>query len=930
MRHRLLNRGFFAIALALIVGAGFTAILYWMAYEWEAVHRDAEFSLKAEDRAESLARTLDAGLSTLHSIRGLFDASQEVERGEFSAFVHDAFVRHPQIHALWWVPRVRHRDREAFVESARRTGLAGYQISGLDPAGRSVTRANAENYFPILYSEPGGWEDRLLGFDLASIPAVRETLDEAVATGQATATARMALLSTNHKAAGGDGVIAFLAIYTKHRPVDTLAQRIQHLEGVVAASFRFRDLAGLAWRETADVDMVSYVFDEDGAAGTILLARGIESGDDPPGLHSFDEAQVRSESIWSSSIPFARRRWALFCVPKPAYFAAQQHWYSITVLLGGILFTALFVGYVANALRHATLAERTVTIRTGELRREIAERQRTEDHLRSLLAVSRAFVASQSPRETSTSVLRTISETFGWSLGALWSLDESNQTLRCVEVWNPAGSRHREFEDLSRRTRFSKGRGLPGRVWASRQSAWIPDVTRDTNFPRGPVANQVGLHAAFGVPICVGERFLGVMEFFSPEIRPPDTALLDLMDVFGGQIGLFLERRIADEALQESEERYRDLFENASDLIQSVAPDGRILFVNRAWLETLGFQESAIQNLNVKDLLHPDSRASFLDALRRVMAGERVDKVEATFVARTGRGIPLEGTMNGRFVNGRPAYARGIFRDRTEQQRVERMKADFLSTVSHELRTPLTAIRGALGLIAGGATGELPASMRTMLQIAHRNSARLVKLISDILDAERIESGRLAFSFAAHELQPLIDQVVETNRPLAELQGVRFEIVERLPQARVWVDADRLAQVATNLLSNAAKFSPSGTAVQIRLATNAGRLRVTVTDFGPGVPEEFRPHVFDKFVQADTSDSRHKSGTGLGLAIARSLIERMGGSIGFESGSLPGTSFWFDLPALPETARETRDPAWVPEETFPAKERAVASREVRE
>jgi CheY-like chemotaxis protein/anti-sigma regulatory factor (Ser/Thr protein kinase) len=233
----------------------------------------------------------------------------------------------------------------------------------------------------------------------------------------------------------------------------------------------------------------------------------------------------------------------------------------------------------------------------------------------------------------------------------------------------------------------------------------------------------------------------------------------------------------------------------------------------------------------------------------------------------------------------------------TELKRIDRMKSEFVSTVSHELRTPLTSIRGSLGLIAGGVAGELPPMAKNLVGIATSNCERLIRLINDILDSEKIESGKMRFEMQQVELQALLAQALSANEGFAGQHNVKLALEAPADVVRVHVDSDRLTQVVTNLLSNAVKFSPPESCVRVRvLGAGSGRIRVEVADSGPGIPEEFRKRIFQKFSQADTSDTRQKGGTGLGLNISRAIVERMGGNMGFTTQTGVGTVFFFDLP----------------------------------
>lgn len=249
-----------------------------------------------------------------------------------------------------------------------------------------------------------------------------------------------------------------------------------------------------------------------------------------------------------------------------------------------------------------------------------------------------------------------------------------------------------------------------------------------------------------------------------------------------------------------------------------------------------------------------------------------------------------------RNAGGRAVRMTGLIWDITESQRVERMKKEFVATVSHELRTPLTSIRGSLGLVAGGIAGQLPERAASLVNIALNNCERLTLLINDILDMEKLESDRQRFDVRRMNIGELITRSLEDNAGFAQSLSVRFTTPEPLCASEVLVDPDRFLQVMANLLSNASKFSPAGAAIEVTARCDHGRVRVAVRDFGKGIPLEFQPRIFQKFSQADSSDSRSRAGTGLGLAISRAIVERLGGEIGFETGA-GGTTFYFELPA---------------------------------
>ncbi len=249
-------------------------------------------------------------------------------------------------------------------------------------------------------------------------------------------------------------------------------------------------------------------------------------------------------------------------------------------------------------------------------------------------------------------------------------------------------------------------------------------------------------------------------------------------------------------------------------------------------------------------------------------------------------------------TQGAPDRITGFTRDITEVHAVERMKNEFLSTVSHELRTPLTSMRATLGLIMGGGVGALSGKAQELMGKALRNCERLTMLINDILDIEGIESGSLALTAKPTGLAILVQQAIETNAGIAAKANVRYVIVGVIPQVELMVDNERFVQVMSHLLSNAVKFSAAGDHVELSARLRGERVRIEVRDFGPGIAAEFQSRMFQRFSQADASDSRRRGGAGLGLAISKSIVEKMGGRIGFETQQGLGTTLYIDLPAI--------------------------------
>jgi PAS domain S-box-containing protein len=249
-------------------------------------------------------------------------------------------------------------------------------------------------------------------------------------------------------------------------------------------------------------------------------------------------------------------------------------------------------------------------------------------------------------------------------------------------------------------------------------------------------------------------------------------------------------------------------------------------------------------------------------------------------------------------ANGKVIQYVAIRTDITERKRVETLKSEFVSIVSHELRTPLTSLVGSLGLIHSGALGEMPAKAASLLEIAQRNAQRLVALVNDILDIEKIDSGSLEMRFAACDIVKFAEQVLAENDAYGENLGVQFELEAPSGDVFVRADKERLNQVLTNLLSNAAKFSPRGGVVTVKLTRENENIRISVRDCGPGIPPEMQEKIFERFHQVDSSDSRKIKGTGLGLSICKQIAEQHGSEIHLRSTPGEGATFFFCLPEI--------------------------------
>jgi PAS domain S-box-containing protein len=346
--------------------------------------------------------------------------------------------------------------------------------------------------------------------------------------------------------------------------------------------------------------------------------------------------------------------------------------------------------------------------------------------------------------------------------------------------------------------------------------------------------------------------------------------------------------------LRERDEAFRRLARSVGEGMGiTIVVDGCIVAANHAFAKMFGHENAMIIGLELTEFIAGEAREGA--SVRPAVSSSRPREARA----RRKDGTTFDVEVTTKSITYQGYEASGIIvRDITERKEIDRLKTEFVSVVSHELRTPLTSIRGSLGLMEGGAVGELPPKARELVGIARQNADRLIRLINDILDLEKIESGKVQLNIAALDPAQLVERTVAELRAMALQYKVRMtpRIERRDPVAG---DLDRVIQVLTNLVSNALKFSPEDGQVTIVVGDGtAGFIRFTVTDEGPGLTEDQRSKLFGRFVQLEAADTRKRGGTGLGLAISRSLVEQQSGRIGVDSEPGHGSSFWFELPLI--------------------------------
>ncbi|ABF42504.1 multi-sensor signal transduction histidine kinase [Candidatus Koribacter versatilis Ellin345] len=530
--------------------------------------------------------------------------------------------------------------------------------------------------------------------------------------------------------------------------------------------------------------------------------------------------------------------------------------------------------------------------------RDITERSRARAQLEVQNAVARVLAEAENLDQSIPEILQALCNNLDWELSEFWGVDPEQDSMTFNFAWSLPGIDLSEFLDISQHTRIQRGEGLAGRVWEKATAIQVPDITQEENFVRKIEVEALSLKTAVGFPIRSREGVIGVFTLFSMRHRHVDNHLLSMLNTVGAQIGQFIARKRAEQEITQNEDRYHYLFENSADLILTFGTDGTILHPNSTWMSTLGYSREELLKKPLFDLIGPEDRERCKAIIGMIVRSGSTDKVELTFRSQDGRKIVVEGTISCRYGITGVEYCSAIFQDVTKRREVDRMKNEFISVVSHELRTPLTSIRGSLGLLAGGALRKDPEKADRMLDIALKNTERLVRLINDILDIEKIESGNIALNVQPLDAADLISQASATMHAMADANKVRLET--HSTRGILYADRDRMLQTLTNLLSNAIKFSKPDNTVTISSQRRGGGLLIRVRDQGRGIPSNKLQTIFERFQQVDASDSRDKGGTGLGLAICRSIVQQHGGSIWVDSIDGKGSEFFILLPRFQE------------------------------
>jgi PAS domain S-box-containing protein len=544
---------------------------------------------------------------------------------------------------------------------------------------------------------------------------------------------------------------------------------------------------------------------------------------------------------------------------------------------------------------------------------DVTPQRRAQDELELGYMVQKKLAEAASLREGIKGVLAALGARFDWDTCSFWVVDRRDGALRLSGMWHNDAAAGEPFERESRRLRFSEGEGLPGRVWATGEPAWVEDLTEEPNFPRRESAQASGFHTGVAFPAAAGGELRGVLELFSRERRSRDPEVMSLLPSAIGHLASFVATR---GALEEHQGRFQAVLDAAPAPVYAKDAEGRYMFVNRRFEEVLNVRAEDVVGCTDYDIMPREVAKTVRANDRQVLSTGRQIEIEeevpsgdtpawylsVKFPLRNGAGevyavcgISSEITELKR--------AQQELSHREEIERATRAKTEFLSRVSHELRTPLNAILGYGQLLE-----VEPLSERQHESVGQimKGGRHLLELVDELLEISRIESGEFKVSLRPVDVATALRDILHLLQPLAAERDVT--IVNHVPTAPCWAQADeqRTKQVLLNLLSNAIKYNRSGGEVDVGLTETDGYLSVRITDTGHGIAPENLERLFSPFDRLGAEQSTIQ-GTGLGLALSKLMVEAMKGRLAVESIVDVGSTFVLELPVTTAPDPELSD-----------------------
>jgi PAS domain S-box-containing protein len=559
-----------------------------------------------------------------------------------------------------------------------------------------------------------------------------------------------------------------------------------------------------------------------------------------------------------------------------------------------------------------------------------------EERLQIQHAVSRLLAESPKLGEATRRILQTLCDQAGWDVAAIWYADRHGTEITCAGICHAPSVDAAEFEARSREIRFQSGVGLPGRVWSSSQPTWITDLAKDSNFPRAPAAIKAGLRTGLAFPLRLRNEIFGVIECFSRSVWPRDEKFLRMMATIGDQLGQFIERKRAEEALHASEELHRTISETAADGIITIDESSTIISVNPGAEHIFGYTRQELMGKSLTALMPERFREAHRFGLRRYLESGKPNipwqGVELPGLHKDGRELPLEISFGLSSQNGKRIFT-GVVRDIAERKRAEeklrqseaqlvqanaeleqhakkledtvadrtaRLRETvgeletFSYSIAHDMRAPLRVMHSFATILQEDEAERLSPTARDYLGRIANSAKRLDALIQDVLNYSRVIRAELKLE--PIDVRKLILEIIDSYPNLHAPQA-DIHVQDNMPE--VLANTAALTQVISNLLGNAVKFVREGVRPRVEISAEPTRdtVRIWFKDNGVGIAHEVRHKLFQMFQRVHTPGGYE--GTGMGLAIVRKAMERMGGKVGMESEPGQGSSFWIELKSTP-------------------------------
>lgn len=549
-------------------------------------------------------------------------------------------------------------------------------------------------------------------------------------------------------------------------------------------------------------------------------------------------------------------------------------------------------------IRMSCRRENGIPVAVRCLLRDVTERNRRERRLRMQLKISQLIGGPNTTQVVIAQTLATLGTTLDYDIVAFWSFHDPC-CMKLQMAWTKEEQSFAPFLNTSRSMNIHRGEDLIGLTWSIGEPQWICDFNDAPTFLRTETATMCGLNSGWAVPVKVGNQVIAVMELYSQHRLDEDHDITATIETICTSLGQFLDSSEQKARIAELNQQKDFLLNSMADGILGITPEGTIDFSNPAASRLLGQGTQQLIGKQAHTLLHGQSEEKICEQPCQTLVALQTlspTRGQDNYLQRDGRKLPVEFSVMPIRAEKKVIGSVLNFRDSSQRRALDQLKDEFISTVSHELRTPLTSIHGSLRLLSSGKFDSFEEKTRRLLAIATSNCDRLIRLINDILNLERLQSGRAPLKMAPLSILQLIHQTLEVIQPLAEQAKIKIQL--EIKEVMVMADLDRMLQVMTNLLSNAIKFSPADSEITVETILTDQHVYLNVIDQGRGIPADKLESIFDRFQQVDASDSRQKGGTGLGLSIARTIIEQHGGRIWAEQNSGPGATLRVVLPTI--------------------------------